>query len=347
MSFHQKAKANEKARAQNLLSVSDHATPDEIKRAYKAAALAHHPDKGGSAQQFQEIKDAYDVLANPEQKTQPMPYAGQHFDPFEDILNQFRQHMFTSAKARQPLETPIQAVLHITLVEAYHGIMKKDMVIIYTRPCDKCKSVCTDCKGVGSVTQRIQTPMMTIDNTSTCGRCGGSGCIRGGKSLPVCECKGVGTVDVETSFSISLPMGIRSGMAIHIPQACHGRNLHIKIAVDTGEFEIVNHALRKRLHMTLIESIVGKDVEIAHPSGETIRINTRKEFKEIIKAKKPYVIPSRGMPIWDSTMETITAFGDMILIFEIPAHVNQERYREDVTEKEIEALEAAFRKVFV
>jgi DnaJ-class molecular chaperone len=52
------------------LGVSETATPDEIKRAYRKLASQHHPDKGGDTAQFQAIQSAYDVLQDPAKREQ-------------------------------------------------------------------------------------------------------------------------------------------------------------------------------------------------------------------------------------------------------------------------------------
>ncbi len=51
-----------------LLELDKHATPADIKRAYKLMAKKHHPDKGGSNEKFSEIKKAYDILSDPESR---------------------------------------------------------------------------------------------------------------------------------------------------------------------------------------------------------------------------------------------------------------------------------------
>jgi len=53
-----------------ILGVSDKATADEIKRAYRKMASLHHPDKGGEKTKFQEIQQAYDTLSNNERRQQ-------------------------------------------------------------------------------------------------------------------------------------------------------------------------------------------------------------------------------------------------------------------------------------
>ncbi|KLL04746.1 MAG: DnaJ-like protein [Mycoplasmataceae bacterium RV_VA103A] len=54
----------DKAQARRILGVSENATPEEIKKAYRKLALQHHPDKGGDAEKFKEIANAYEVLTN-------------------------------------------------------------------------------------------------------------------------------------------------------------------------------------------------------------------------------------------------------------------------------------------
>ena len=44
-----------------ILGVGKNATPDEIKKAYKNLAHKYHPDKGGDAEKFKEINEAYQV----------------------------------------------------------------------------------------------------------------------------------------------------------------------------------------------------------------------------------------------------------------------------------------------
>lgn len=53
------------------LGVSKSATPEEIKKAYRRLAHEHHPDKGqGDADKFKQINEAYQVLSDPQKRTQ-------------------------------------------------------------------------------------------------------------------------------------------------------------------------------------------------------------------------------------------------------------------------------------
>ena len=52
------------------LGVSETATQDEIKRAYRKLAAQHHPDKGGDTAKFQTIAQAYDTLGDENKRAQ-------------------------------------------------------------------------------------------------------------------------------------------------------------------------------------------------------------------------------------------------------------------------------------
>lgn len=52
----------------STLGVQRNATQDEIKKAYRSAAMKHHPDRGGDEKKFKEISEAYDVLSDPKKK---------------------------------------------------------------------------------------------------------------------------------------------------------------------------------------------------------------------------------------------------------------------------------------
>tara|TARA_Y100000992_G_scaffold291460_1_gene247884 strand:+ start:3276 stop:4046 length:771 start_codon:yes stop_codon:yes gene_type:complete len=95
----------------STLGVAKNATTDTIKRAYKEKAKEHHPDRGGNADKFAEISNAYDILKDPDKRafydhtgsTNPQSQFSsrrQGFD-FEDIFSSFfRQQQARPAEAR-------------------------------------------------------------------------------------------------------------------------------------------------------------------------------------------------------------------------------------------------------
>jgi DnaJ-class molecular chaperone len=78
-----------------ILGVTKNASQDEIKRAYRKAAHKHHPDKGGDAEKFKEINEAYQILSDTKKRTNYDQFGsadagagaqGQGFGGFEDIF---------------------------------------------------------------------------------------------------------------------------------------------------------------------------------------------------------------------------------------------------------------------
>jgi len=53
-----------------ILGVNRNASQDDIKKAYRKLAMAHHPDRGGDHNKFAEINSAYDTLSDPAKRQQ-------------------------------------------------------------------------------------------------------------------------------------------------------------------------------------------------------------------------------------------------------------------------------------
>src|SRR3954469_3519106 len=51
-----------------LLGVKKDASADEIKKAFRTAAVEHHPDRGGDEAKFKEINEAYEVLKDTDKR---------------------------------------------------------------------------------------------------------------------------------------------------------------------------------------------------------------------------------------------------------------------------------------
>ncbi len=136
-----------------ILGVDKSASPDELKKAYRRAAIQHHPDKGGDEAKFKEVNEAYEVLGNTEKRqrydqfghagvggagsAQGNPFAGFNgnfngqninFDfgdmgGFGDLFNSFFGSGFTQQRQRRGRD--LQTVIELTFEEAVFGNEKE------------------------------------------------------------------------------------------------------------------------------------------------------------------------------------------------------------------------------
>ena len=63
-----------------ILEISKTSSKEEIKKAYKKLALQYHPDKGGDAEKFKELSEAYAVLTDDVKRQQYDQFGHVGFD---------------------------------------------------------------------------------------------------------------------------------------------------------------------------------------------------------------------------------------------------------------------------
>src|SRR4051812_29211839 len=142
-----------------VLSVSREASDDEIKRAYRQAALKHHPDRNpgdkAAEEKFKEASEAYSVLSDAEKRQayDRFGHAGlngaQGFDGVGDILSHF-QDMFSDffggfggqgqgggRRKRVERGQDVRVEATISLRDALLG-GKHEISVSGAAPCDTC-----------------------------------------------------------------------------------------------------------------------------------------------------------------------------------------------------------------
>ena len=217
----------------SVLGVEKTASEDEIKRAYKKAALKHHPDKGGDAEAFKRIAKAYEVLSDPEKKQAYDTYGeaglgggpgggpggagGSGFhgtDPFD----LFRQ-MFGGGGGGGGGWGGAQSALYkmeVSLEEVDKGVAK---TFSYPRTtvCRACsgrgaKNVrrCPGCDGRGVAITERRMGNSVFRMQSACSQCGGTGQYADPEDI--CEeCKGEGQQTKSQSLTVEVPAGCADG----------------------------------------------------------------------------------------------------------------------------------------
>ena len=98
-----------------ILNVPITATIPEIKKSYYKLALTHHPDKGGDADQFKKITEAFEVLSNENKKK--IDDSGGLLGKNNKFINIFNNKKINKGK-------DIDYDLNLTLEEIYKGLTK-------------------------------------------------------------------------------------------------------------------------------------------------------------------------------------------------------------------------------
>lgn len=182
-----------------ILGVSKDATPDQIKKAYREKAKAHHPDLGGDGEQFKLVSEANEVLSDPEKRKKydnPQPEFN-HNTNADAIFNEF---FFRGRRSNPHQENILQIGIHISIKDAYNGI---STTFKYTRKRIKGEQVsCAVCGGIGHTEQTIDMGLgRKARSRSACPTCMGRGFLYPFESE-------------EVEKPITLPAGIPEGIAI-------------------------------------------------------------------------------------------------------------------------------------
>tara|TARA_Y200000002_G_scaffold66143_1_gene51044 strand:- start:3585 stop:4424 length:840 start_codon:yes stop_codon:yes gene_type:complete len=165
------------------LGVNRNASQDEIKKAFKKQAMKHHPDKGGDANTFQQVNEAYETLGNSNKKqqydmfgatgnqnprTQTWEFGGDFPNDIGDIFNDFfggNRSPFQRRQFRKNRDIIIQA--DIELEDVLKG---KELIATYRLTNGKEQSVnLTLPKGVDNSTT-IKFPSLGDDYHSNAPR---------------------------------------------------------------------------------------------------------------------------------------------------------------------------------
>lgn len=287
----------------DVLNVSPNCSVDELKKAYKKLAFEHHPDKGGDANKFKEITNAYSILSDPEQRAN-YDNPNQGINIFEHMFG-MREHHGFNRKRRTVVH-----VIQITNREAYYGDMKT-LKIMLSKKCMTCVQLCHQCQGQGQINELQRMGPFATMTSRPCHKCSGLGqCIIGRPSCA--NCKGRGEYQEERKIEITIPASVENGKQI-VVEGCGEQMqspndvagdliLEIKIIPDPI-FERKGLDLIYRQTLTFRESVLGKTLNVPLYDGlYTLDIADL----GIIEPNKAYEIKGKGM-----------AKGNLILLFQV------------------------------
>jgi molecular chaperone DnaJ len=198
-----------------ILGVSENASDDEVKSAYRKLAKQFHPDVNPSKDaesKFKEITHAYDTIINKKHVQE-----SQQPDMNEFFREAFRAQDELFRRARNAfnflhsLPPNVEMLIQIGFLEACFGCEKK----IEFRVKDKCESCekekkhkpCVVCGGTGH--QSIRNGFLNI--TTICSACNGTGRI-----VECSECGGNEYIEKTKVVQIKIPAGIDTGNILRV-----------------------------------------------------------------------------------------------------------------------------------
>ena len=309
----------------NVLGVSENATKDEIKKAYRGLQMKYHPDKNQSSQESinmtQKINEAYETLGDDNKKQEydimrnnPNPFmrmnshgSGGMEVPMDDIFNMF----FGGAGgpfggAGGPFGFPGQGMPPGAKVHIFHG-------------------------GPMGFNQAIQKPVPILKTITI-----NMEQVLSGASIPleierwIME-NGLKVHEKETIY-VTVPQGVDDNEIIILRDKGNAINenlkgdvkIFVKINNDTS-FKRVGLDLVLDKNITLKEALCGFTFEIKYLNGKSYTLNNNKG--NIIPPEYKKLYPNMGLVRGEHK-------GNMIIHFHV-------QFPEKLTEEQIAKLDAA------
>jgi len=104
----------------DVLGIKHGANEAEAKKAFKKLAMKHHPDKGGSTEKFQEVKEAYERITTPEKfRDEGFTRGGFNYQRGGSVDDIFSE--FFGFHGKQQRQASVQLSLWITLEDVAQG----------------------------------------------------------------------------------------------------------------------------------------------------------------------------------------------------------------------------------
>jgi len=191
------------------LGVSEQATVDEIKKAFRRLAKQYHPDRNPNnaqeADRFKEINEAHDVLSDPEKRKK------------YDTLR--RYGAFAGAERGSRGGGPFQgsnAEFDLSDLGSFGGLGDLFSSIFGRRGAPGRPEEEEEVEATVSIPFRVaalggKVPV-TLPMTEVCPTCGGSGAAPGAKISTCTECRGTGTISFgQGGFAVNRPCPVCRG----------------------------------------------------------------------------------------------------------------------------------------
>jgi molecular chaperone DnaJ len=290
-----------------VLGIGKSASADEIKKAFRKAAIQHHPDKeGGDETKFKEINEAYEVLKDPSKKQRYDQFGhagvggngggGNPFGGFGgqgqninfdfgdmglgDIFNSFFGGESSRGSGRQSRGNDVETNIDITFEQSVFGT-EVELGLSLEDECEHCKGTtvepghelktCGECSGSGQVTRVMRTVFGNIQQATVCPTCKGKGKV----PEKVCTvCSGKGTQRKKQNITLKVPAGIDDGSTIRLRE--HGEaiangpkgDLYVNVRVKPHKkFTREGDLILSEESIGMVDAALGTEIDVETVDG--------------------------------------------------------------------------------
>lgn len=287
-----------------VLGVDRNASADEIKKAYRVAAMNNHPDRNpgdaAAEERFKEAARAYEILSSPSRReaydrfgttgepgSSGMGGMEDIFGGFglDDALRAFMENFgFASGGSRGGAirGEDLTVKVDLDLQEAALG-GKREIQLERNTACGECggtgadstagSETCRHCSGMGRISSTRNTLLGSFRTVKECPVCRGSGKV----PKKMCShCRGKGFERKKSSITVDLPAGLSAGHYIrlrgqgdHPGQGGVPGDLRLLVnRIDYGPFTREEDDLVFPLLVSYPRAVLGGDFTVPTPEGE-------------------------------------------------------------------------------
>jgi molecular chaperone DnaJ len=335
-----------------VLGVSEDASQEEIKKAYRKKAKKYHPDSNSEEadeEKFKKINKAYDVLSDDEKRKKYDRFGKQGVEgsssrgqrraasSFQDIFEEiFGGGGFGGSRKEQGANLKVQT--KISLEDAYQGV-EKTFKVQRKSECLECDGsgaengnteTCSNCSGRGKVEEVRRTPLGRARQVVECPECDGTGDI---PETQCPKCNSSGITEKEEEINVDIPAGVRDGQRLRIRGKGHtARNgnsgdLYVYVTVEPHDsLERREQDLYTTVKIGVGDAALGTTVEVPHPESKIeLDIPNGTQPGQVMRVR------GKGMPARRGSGDLYTKVD-----VEIPQNLteDQEKVMEELREKE-------------